>query len=528
MLDKLPDAVVQLVVQNLRSFDYRQEDLWQASRVCRKLRRLTLRRVWEYFTITDVVVSGEVGAFSSIHPFLSRLLISDHDAITDAQWETALGVLEQMDWSHITMFSVELDAICRESRECADRILRFVHGRLGHVREQWVGLTRDFDLAGRFFNQDVSAVRELRVIGKPMEDPLDDLETPKDPPCLSLPAYSDLTVLYLDGTAASHTAIIEVARRSHLTLLDLNIDEFHLGISETLGLSGDRFKLEYPRLRRLAISHLECENANEMLIGSRLRSLASLYLSETEYPSYDGVNYASAMKGIRLMSDIWPSMRYLAVDGIPYNDAVWIGVRMPWLTFLSVGALGNDVPLRDECMPSVPVGLDVVGMLIDNCPRLVDMRIETPEQYEDMYNNIPGFASYYEKCFPEEIDGMPAFERPFEPSMLNVVTYPHSNLRHLTLNSWALSFDQLILLFDKLVALNSFEGSLRFTSRYPVTQTLSRPKHPVLAHLSLAHNTPSRYKHIFKTNLLKFVSILGALKTLDIYTNSDDGVSENR
>ncbi|KAJ2762315.1 hypothetical protein H4S06_000725, partial [Coemansia sp. BCRC 34490] len=75
----------------------------------------------------------------------------------------------------------------------------------------------------------------------------------------------------------------------------------------------------------------------------------------------------------------------------------------------------------------------------------------------------------------------------------------------------------LLCLFDRLRNLRSFEGILQFTSRYPVTEHQRLEKHTRLAHLSLAHNTASKHKHIFKSNLLRFLSMLGNLKTLDIY-----------
>ncbi|KAJ2766712.1 hypothetical protein IWQ56_003610, partial [Coemansia nantahalensis] len=413
MLDKLPASALRLIVQYLRSWDYRQDDLLALSRVCRALRRQTVRRVWEYFTVTDVVASGQFERFAAIQPLLSRLLIADDAALTDAQWDAALEHLEAMDWSHITMLSIELDAIHRTSAQCLERLLAFVHGALDHVPEQWVGLTEDVAMAARFFAKRFVNTRELRIIGKPMRVALTS-EQPNNPgvPLLQLPAYSDLTVVYLDGTAADLTSIVELVRRSHQTLHDLNIDEFSVRLAEALGLRLAAGRLEYPLLRRLAVSNLRFEPQDELLDGSRMPALASLYFSESTYPADDCRNPSTELNRLRLMGSTWPSVRCLAVDALSAKDVSQVGRRMPRLQVLSIGALGTDVKLPDIEAPSVPMSLQSIGRLLSSCSSLMDLRIETPEEYEDMYNNSPRFATHYDECFPEDEGGMPSFERP--------------------------------------------------------------------------------------------------------------------
>ncbi|KAJ1730334.1 hypothetical protein LPJ61_003068 [Coemansia biformis] len=520
MLDRLPASAVKLIVQYLRSWDYRQDDLLALSQVSRALRRQTVRRVWEYFTITDVVIMGHFELFAAIQPLLSRLLIADDEAIADEQWEDALEYLETMDWSHITMLSIELDSIDRSTPQCLERMLAFIHQTLGHVHEQWVGLTEDLDIAARYFAKRFDNTRELRIIGKPMKAMQAAAVAARQGGLgaaqLRLPAYSGLSVVYLDGTAADLTSIVEVVRRSHQTLQDLNIDEFTVRLAEALGMRLEAGKLEYPQLRRLAVSNQSYEEVDMLLDGSRMPTLASLYFSEAAYPSLGGRNLVAACGRVRLMGGTWPSARCLAVDGLSRGDVALVGKRMPMLQVLSIGALGSDVKLGDTSTPSVPADLDAVGVLLDTCPSLVDLRIETPEEHEDMFNNTPGFAVHYKACFPEHDGDMPLFERPFDPTHLHIVSKTHTGLRALTLNSWALTFDQLILLLARLPQLNSFEGILRFTSRFPATQSMPQ-KHLHLSHVGLAHNTVGRYRHMFKLNLLKFVAMLPVLRSLDVY-----------
>ncbi|KAJ2785861.1 hypothetical protein H4R18_000250 [Coemansia javaensis] len=518
MLDRLPDGALQLVVRYLRSWDYRQDDLLALSQVCRALRRPAIRRVWEYFTLTDVVATGQFARFAAVQPNLSRLLVADDEALTDEQWERALERLEQMGWTHVTMFSIELDAIRRQSTRCAERILAFVHQKLGHVREQWVGLTDDRAIADRFFAHRFGAIRELRIIGKPMDAAAAAGPAQGGPaaPRLQIPAYSDLSVVYLDGTAAGLTSIVEVVRRSHQSLRDLNVDEFTARLAGELGLRPGAARLEYPRLQRLAVSNRSYEETDALLDGSRMPALTSLYFSESMYPSFGGVNFAATSAQVRLMGGVWPSVRCLAVDGLSRGDVALVGERMPTLQILSIGALGSDIPLGDPSTPSVPADLATVGVLLDTCPTLADLRIETPEEYEDMYNNSPAFAAHYSECFPEREGEMPSFERPFDPTVLHIASKTHTALRSLTLNSWALTFDQLILLLGRLPQLNSLEGILHFTSRFQVTQRLPQ-KHQHLARLGLAHATAGRHRHLFKNSLLKFIGMLAVLRSLDVY-----------
>ncbi|KAJ2122887.1 hypothetical protein GGH12_003343 [Coemansia sp. RSA 1822] len=532
MLDRLPEDALQLLVQYLRSWSYKQDDLRQLSQCSHVLRIHALRRVFEYFTITDVVVSPSLDTFTYVQSSLTRLLVTDDAQIHDNQWDRALDVMERMDWSRITMVSVELDALHRTSAQCMARVVRFVQTQLAHVREQWVGLTANKQVAKLFFERRFEGVRELRVIGKPMDAEPEDPGPRESGPLLELPAYGELSVIYLDGTASYMTTVLELVRRSHMSVQDLNIDEFSLPMSFELGMLGAQ-GLDYPLLRRLAISNkvLEIDTASleptglddtrivcgdGLLQGTRMPALTALYFSESRYPSLDGLNLVAERRHVRLTGDLWPSLRVLAVDGLTRADVSQLGSRMPWLEVLSIGALGNDVQLRDTHAPSVPADLWTVAMILAQCPRLVDLRIETPEIYEDMFNNVPSFATHYAQRYPDNPDDMPMYDRPFDPSV-QCVEHTHYSLRHLTLNSWALTFDQITGILEKLCALNSFEGILHFTPRYAVTRVLPH-KHTRLSHLSLAHSTQVRYKHIFKANLCRFVSMFSVLRSLEVYS----------
>ncbi|KAJ2503306.1 hypothetical protein GGH96_000327 [Coemansia sp. RSA 1972] len=531
MLDRLPEDALQLLVQYLRSWSYKQDDLRQLSQCSHVLRIHALRRVFEYFTITDIVVSPNLDTFTYVQPSLTRLLVTDDAQITDTQWDHALDVMERMDWSRITMVSVELDALHRESARCVERVVRFVQMRLAHVKEQWVGLTANSEIAKMFFERRFEDVKELRVIGKPMDAEPEDPEPRERGPPLELPTYGELSVIYLDGTASYMTSVLELVRRSHMSVQDLNIDEFSMPMSAMLGMIGDAEGLDYPLLRRLAISNkaLEIDTGVDstsddtrivsgcgLLHGSRMPALTALYFSESRYPSLDGLNLVAERRHIRLTGDLWPNLKVLAVDGLTRADINQLGSRMPWLEVLSIGALGNDVQLRDTQVPSVPADLWTIAMILAGSPRLVDLRIETPEIYEDMFNNVPSFAVHYAQRYPDNPDDMPMYDRPFDPTIECVETM-HVNLRHLTLNSWALTFDQITGMLEKLCALNSFEGILHFTPRYAVTRVLPQ-KHARLSHLSLAHNTSVRYKHIFKANLCRFVSMFGVLRSVEVYS----------
>ncbi|KAJ2658549.1 hypothetical protein IWW48_003954 [Coemansia sp. RSA 1200] len=516
MLDRLPDNALEQIIEYLRSWDYKQEDLLQLSQVNQRLHRLAIEHVWEYFAITDVVIGGDMDGFSYIQPHLSRLLISDDEEIKDEQWIEAISAFRKMDWSHIRMFSIELDTLKRESDGCTDQIISFIHECLDSTRELWVAPSEDQSIAQRFFSRKLTNVEELRIIGISVVDKAQW----SDKPSLQLPEYHELGVIFIDGASVELTNVAELARKSSKTLHDLKIYGFTSGLARALGIAYDmdeEQKHEYPNLRRIAISNkeLEMDVPNGVLDGRTMPALQSLYFSESVYPSYDGHNIVTECEDVRLMSSEWAGVRFLAIDGISQADVAQIGQSMPRLEFLSIGSLGSDIELGDSLMPAVPVDLDTVGRILENCSTLVDMRVEVPEQYEDMYNTTPAAVAALSgsSSFAPPL----SFDRPFDPAIKHIVRTHHTSLAHLTLNSWALTFDQLLCLFDHLRSLRSFEGILQFTSRYPVTEHQRLEKHTRLAHLSLAHNTASKHKHIFKGNLLKFLSMLGNLKTLDIY-----------
>ncbi|KAJ2556929.1 hypothetical protein EV175_001673 [Coemansia sp. RSA 1933] len=520
MLDRLPDNVLEQVIEYLRSWDYSQEDLRQLSQVSHRLHRHAIAHVWEFFTITDVVATEKAQQFSYIQPHLCRLLISDDEDISDDQWIDALAAFRKMDWSYISMFSIELDTFSRDSDSCTSQIIDFVHECLGSAREQWVALSEERSITERFFAKKFEHIKELRIIGISV---IDSVQWPVGSR-LQLPEYQGLGVVFLDGASAELTEVVRVVRGSCLTLHDLNIYGFTSKVAQALGIACDieeDRKLTYPNLRRIAISNRELETdlPNGILDGRRMPGLQLLYFSEAVYPSYDGCNIVTDSNQVRLLGSEWINVRFLAVDGISRADVALLGQNMRRLEFLSIGSLGNDVELGDSLTPSVPVSLHTLGSIFESCSALVDLRVEMPELYEDMYNTTPsviaaaavgspGVASYAPP---------PSFDRPFDPSVRRIAHAPHANLMHVTLNSWALTFDQLLLLFDSLQNIRSFEGILQFTSRYPVTEHQHLAKHRHLSQLSLAHCTASKHKHIFKSNLLKFVSMLANLITLDIY-----------
>ncbi|KAI8322143.1 hypothetical protein GQ54DRAFT_304279 [Martensiomyces pterosporus] len=520
--DQLPDRVLEQIVQYLRSWDYNQDDLRELSRTSRQLRQHSIGRVWEYFTITDIVISGRFASFAYIQPHLSRLLIADDEDITDAQWTRALCELNRMDWSHIKMFSVEFTGLHRTSDRCMQMILDFLHDGLSGVREQWVGLTEDREVMQRFFAKKYEKIEELRIIGKPIGEEGEynaasqtragGLGNPEK--LLLLPEYSLLTVVYLDGPAAEVTTAVDLVRQSHLTLRDLNIGELTTRLSNLLGVRSNGHSLEYPNLQRLAISNSlsDAVDPPEGLIdGTRFPGLQSLYFSETTYPSYGGHNIISESTQVRLMHRRWANVQCLAVDGMSQGDVARLADSMPKLEVLSIGALGSDAQLGDTEVPSVPVDLPTTGLILKSCCSLVDFRVETPELYEDMYNN----HAEHQKV-ASGMANLPSFDRPFDPRTRYILDEPRTNLRHLTLNSWALTFDQIVELLDKLPMLNSFEGILKFTSRFLLTAQMQQ-RHGHLSHLSLAHDTLTKYKHVFKSNFLRFVAGFAVLKTLDVY-----------
>ncbi|KAJ1950093.1 hypothetical protein FBU59_000842 [Linderina macrospora] len=402
--------------------------------------------------------------------------------------------LSAMEWTHIKMFSVEFTGLHRESGACTERILRFLHTKLWAATEIWVGLADDHGLMSQFFAHQYAGVTELRIIGKlsdgaPME--FADVER------IDLPQYGPLSVVYLDGPAAQITSVAELVRRSRQTLVDMNIGEYSVELAETLGIRPPH-TVEYPQLTRLAISN-SADDASSLIDGSAFPQLLSLYFSESVYPSSNGRNTVSDFPGARLTHSTWPQLQCLAVDGLSQGDVANLPQSVPCLTALSVGTLGSDVSLGDSDVPAPPLDLVATGHIIGGNANMTDLRIEVPEAYEDMYNN-------------SHDAGFPAAPRPFDPHVL-IIDRPQTALRHLTLNTYALTFDQLTHLLAHLPNLASFEGNVQFTSRFPCT--LTQPL--TLAQLSIAHTTVSKYRHTFKSNLLKFLSQFTGLRTLEVY-----------
>ncbi|KAJ2331644.1 hypothetical protein GGH91_006367 [Coemansia sp. RSA 2671] len=188
------------------------------------------------------------------------------------------------------------------------------------------------------------------------------------------------------------------------------------------------------------------------------------------------------------------------------GDIEWVGRRAPRLEVLRIGMLSSDVDFAD-LLPTPALDLGSVSLLLATCGRLVELCVETPEAFEDFYNN-------HEGADPR----LPWYERPFD--VRAVVLGAGCGLRSLMLNAWALTFDQMLGLFESLPQLVSFEGNLKFNASYPATKRLS-PGHASLKHLSLVHSTATRHRRVFKSNLLRFISMLPRLRSLELYGSTD-------
>ncbi|KAJ2068406.1 hypothetical protein GGI08_000883 [Coemansia sp. S2] len=410
-----------------------------------------------------------------------------------------------MDWTRIRMVSVELDGFSGSviSRDTVGRIIRFAHDRLSGVRELWVALSNDLEMVDMMLaRKQYLHVDELRIVGKALTKQNFDY-------VVVIPPYTGLTAISLDGQSATMTTVTELVGRSQSTLRELNIEEYTVSLATALYLHPDSPWAEFPQLRQLAISNEGSTDYSEVMIdGRRLPAVEMLYFRETFYPTHSsGCNPVFDSNCVRLMYGVWSKLRLLVVDALSRGDIMVIGRQAPLLEVLRIGLLGSDVELcgYEEEPPAPALDLAAVSVLLQSCGRLLDLSIETPEAYEDFYNN-------HEGADPR----LPWFERPFDTQA--VITGNGSVLRSLMLNAWALTFDQMLGLFQSLPCLNSFEGNLKFNASYPATL---RMRHLCLAHLSLVHSTPTRHRKVFKSNLLRFVSMLPALRSLELYGSVD-------
>ncbi|KAJ2864797.1 hypothetical protein GGH94_002687 [Coemansia aciculifera] len=506
MLDTLPSRALDLVVQYLRSVDNNQIDPLHFSQVNRRLRIFAQRLVWEYFTISRVIKSHHRSYFPHILPYISRLQIANDTELNEAQWLKGLEFLEPLDWTRIRMVSVELDGFEGScvGREAVRRIIGFAHERLSGVRELWVALSNDWEMVDLMLaKKQYAHVDELRIVGKALTKSLYD--------AVVIPPYTGLSAISLDGQSASMTTVTELVGRSQRTLRELNIEEYTVALATALCLHPDSAWAEFPQLRQLAISNEgSTEYSDVMIDGARLPAVEMLYFRETFYPlQSSGCNPVFDSTSVRLMYGVWAKLRLLVVDALSRGDIAVVGRQAPNLEVLRIGLLGSDVELSgDEEEPPAPaLDLAAVSVLLQTCGRLLDLSIETPEAYEDFYNN-------HEGADPR----LPWFERPFDTHAQIVGN--GSLLRTLMLNAWALTFDQMLALFHSLPSLNSFEGNLKFNASYPATLRVAS-RHLCLAHLSLVHSTPTRHRKVFKSNLLRFVSMLPALRSLELYGSID-------
>lgn len=386
------------------------------------------------------------------------------------------------------MVSVELDWFQRQTDECHGEILEFIGRNLNGVEEMWVGLdTTQSWMAKQLLGYNYQNIRQLRCIGN--QPGIGSNRIPID--------MAELTSVYCDRSANQLVQITEVIRRSQQTLRDLNIDEFTEELAQALGIHPDSPVVTYSQLHRLAIAHLPDEG---QISGSAFPNLKILSFSQTQYPvnPQTGCNQISETLEPRLTQHTWPALQRLAIDGISQGDIQGL-VRVPQLEVLSIGALDTETA---EDLGELPVAclerLEDLGSILDRCPQLVDLRLETPEAFDELYNE--------------------SVERPSQPLLKEIATDSHSCLRHLTVSPWALTFDQILRLLSRAPQLNCLECIVHFTARHPVTATdFSGGQH--LSHLILLHSTGPKHRHLFKSNLLRFLSHLntGSLKTLDIY-----------
>ncbi|KAJ2733155.1 hypothetical protein IW152_003312 [Coemansia sp. BCRC 34962] len=405
-----------------------------------------------------------------------------------------------LDWGHVRMVSVELDGFYGYP-EAAGGVVEFVHGRLSGVSELWVALSDDMETVrsmvegARYPN-----VEELRIVGKASSSSLTEHVSR-----VVVPEYGGLTAISLDGASVAMTSVAELVGRSRAALRELNIEEYSVAMAALLGLHPDSKWMEYPRLRQLAISSEEASEYKAVIDGRRLPAVEMLYYREASYPLPSGSGYSPIFDSpcARLMQGEWRGLRLLVVDALSRGDIEAVGRKAPRLEVLRVGMLSSDIDFGDLLPPAPALDLGSVSLLLATCGRLVELCVETPEAFEDYYNN-------HEGADPR----LPWYERPFDvQARVSGGEDNSSGLRSLMLNAWALTFDQMLVLFESLGQLVSFEGNLKFNASCPATRRLqSPPGHPSLAHLSLVLSTATRHRRVFKSNLLRFISMLPRLK----------------
>ncbi|KAJ2706104.1 hypothetical protein FB645_001861 [Coemansia sp. IMI 203386] len=507
MLSRLPTNIICQIAQYLRTCTYKQPWLQQLSQVNQRLHRLVAAQVYEYFALTDVIISGDIAGFRYVQPYLSRLLISDDQEIDDVQWLEGLHQLTVLDWGHVHMVSLELAGI-GDGR--AAKVVDWVLDNLVGVREVWVELDHRKDVIGRLLgcSEFFRNVERIRIIGGECTDNMQMLE-----PTMAVPALPQLQVAYLDHAAAVATSVVETVRQQSGQLLDMNVDGYGAELAQQLGMTAS--SAVYPRLERLALACAPHGWEAAQVDARCMPQLRSLYFSQRQYPVYAGCNVVRESTAVVLMQSAWEHLEIMAVDALTRGDVARMASRLPRLRVLSIGAMGNDVDVADRGAPDQP--LDPVGFaaILLACPQLVDLRVEVPTLFEDRYN---GFAP----------DGLPPADRPFFPAVRHLAVADHAGLRHLTINAWALTFDQALRLVRRLPRLGSLEWVLQFSSRHPLSADTVRETdghaHPSLAHVCMVHTTAVRFKHVFRTNLLRFVAALGGgagvggrLRSLDVY-----------
>ncbi|KAJ2476495.1 hypothetical protein EV174_004912, partial [Coemansia sp. RSA 2320] len=407
------------------------------------------------------------------------------------------------------MVSVELDGFIGEQRTLAvvERVMRFAVEMLANIKELWVSLPQDSGIAGKLLGHKYANVEEIRLVGRSAIQEI--------APVL-IPNYSRLTAISLDRQSAAATSCSELVVRSQQTLRELNIEEYTVELGSSLRLLPGSEWAAYPQLRQLAISQVAGVYDRWMVDGARLDAVEMLYFRDTEYPATGAGNRVLESTHVRLMGAAWARLRLLVVDSLSRGDVERLGSYAPRLEVLRVGLLGGDVHLEAGGQPAAALDLAAVAVILQTCRQLEDFSVETPEPYEDVYNA---------RCPHSET--VACWERPYDLGQRFgplVVDPPHTRLRALMLNAWALTFDQLRSLFGALPALNSFEGNLKFTSDSYSSNFINdgRMGGSRLAHVSLVLSAPpTRHPRAFKSSLLRFVGGLPALRMLEIYGSAD-------
>ncbi|KAJ2725654.1 hypothetical protein GGI07_001154 [Coemansia sp. Benny D115] len=526
-LDRLPTSIILKIIEQLRSWEYRQDDLLQLAHVSRALRRHALPVVFEYFTLTDVVARGCVDAFQAVQPHLSRILVADDTGISDEQWLRVVDKLETMDWGHVRMVSLELESLSeRLEGRVGQRVAEFVATRLGGVQELWLGLGASrhvVDVARHMFEcrgATFGNVRELRIIGLASSDDrsLDSVVYSvldgSSGGGVALGTFGQLAVVHVDATAAQLTDVAQVVVRSQGSLRELHVIGCTQWLTEQLGLApaesvGERLPVTvYTQLQRLSLS---CADLHVSVDARAVPCVEALVFVQGLYPVHGGRNFVAEHSGRRLFAHgVWAQLHSLTVDALSLGDvnALALAVQtgacvLPQLHVLSLGALESDVVCEpmdtEDTRPVAVLALTRLDTVLQACPMLEHLCVSAPG--EGAGGSEPRMRT----------------SLPSHPAVHSVLSSTHTGLVHVGLDAWALTFDQLLGIVAMLPRLQSLEAVLKLSARAPPMS--AKPQWAAdglsarhLAYVSIVLETawpPRRLlRHVFKAELLRFASLL--------------------